>query len=169
MELRKNLILRSPRSGRLEGRTAPIPAVDSRFALDGETPANGIFRSHGEGPIMLSLRTHAVISAGILAAMIALAMIGNALEASGVVLDNPGVRLTAMIVFFGLSAALVFSVVPVMVKLVLGFQAGIGNAGHPAVAGLIAHERIIVFVLWGLIALGLVVAVPAAIIDGAFD
>jgi len=37
------------------------------------------------------------------------------------------------------------------------------------IARLIARERVIVFVLWGLIGLGLVIAVPAAIIDGAFD
>jgi hypothetical protein len=118
---------------------------------------------------MLTLRTHVMISAGILAAIIMLAMIGNALQAWEVARDGPTIRLTLMIVFLGLSAALVFSMVPVMVKLVLGVQAGIGNAGHPVVAGLIAQERVIVFVFWGLIALGLVIAVPAAIIDGAFD
>ena len=118
---------------------------------------------------MLSLRTHVVISAGIMAAIIVLAMIGNALHDSGVVQDGPTIRLTAMIVFLGLSVTLMFSLVPVMVKLVLGVQAGIGNAGHPLVAALIAHERVIVFVLWGLIALGLLIAVPATIIDGAFD
>ena len=118
---------------------------------------------------MLSLRTHVMISAGIMAAIIVLAMIGNALHDSGAVPDGPTIRLTAMILFFGLTVALMFSLVPVMVKLVLGFQAGIGNDGHPVVAGLIAYERAIVFTLWGLIALGLVIAVPAAIIDGAFD
>src|SRR5712691_9894141 len=121
------------------------------------------------GPTVLSLRTHLMISASIMAAIIVLAMIGNAFHDSGVVQDGPAIRLIAMIVFFGLSVALMFSLVPVMVKLVLGVQAGIGNAGHPVVAGLIAHERAIVFVLWGLIALGLAIAVPAAIIDGAFD
>lgn len=118
---------------------------------------------------MLSLRTHAIISAGILAVIVGLAVIGNALQAGGVVQDGPRIRLAAMTVFLGLTAALVFSLVPVMVKLVLGAQAGIGNAGHPAIARVIAHERIIVFTLWGLIGLGLVIAVPAAIIDGAFD
>jgi len=124
----------------------------------------------GEARIMLSLRAHAIISAGIMGAIIVLAMIGNALEASGVVVpDEPGIRLAAMIVFLGLCAGLMFSFVPVMVKLVLGVQAGIGNAGHPVIAGLIARERVIVFVLWGLIGLGIVIAVPAAIIDGAFE
>ncbi len=118
---------------------------------------------------MLSLRTHALVSAGIMASIMVLAMIGNALQAAGMVQDGAAIRLTAMLVFLGLSVALMLSLVPVMVKLVLGFQAGIGNAGHPVVAGLIAYERAIVFTLWGLIALGLVIAVPAAIIDGAFD
>jgi hypothetical protein len=118
---------------------------------------------------MLSLRTHLTISAGIMAAIIALAMIGNALQAEGMVQEGPAIRLAAMIVFLGLTVALMFSLIPVMVKLVLGFQAGIGNAGHPVVAGLMARERLIVFVLWALIALGMIVAVPAAIIDGAFD
>ncbi len=104
-----------------------------------------------------------------MAAIIVLAIAGNALQAGGVAEGSPSIRLTAMIVFLGLTVALMFSLVPVMVKLVLGFQAAVGNAGHPVVAGLIAHERVIVFVLWGLIALGLVIAVPAAVIDGAFD
>jgi hypothetical protein len=121
------------------------------------------------GSTMPNLRTHLMISAGIMAAIIMLAMIGNALEAGEMVREGPAIRLTAKIMFLGLTVALMFSLVPVMVKLVLGFQAGIGNAGHPVVAGLIARERAIVFVIWGLIALGLVIAVPAAIIDGAFD
>lgn len=120
-------------------------------------------------PAMLSLRAHAIICASIFAAIIILAMLGSALHDSGIVEDGPTIRLSAMILFFGLTVALMFSFVPVMVKLVLGFQVGIGNAGQPVVAALIARERLIVFVIWGLIALGLVIAVPAAIIDGAFD
>src|SRR5713226_10576712 len=120
---------------------------------------------YSQAAAMLSLRTHIMISAGIMAVIIMLAMIGNALHDSGVVQDGPSIRLTAMVVSLGLSAALMFSLVPVMVKLVLGVQAGIGNAGHPVVTAMIAHARVIVFVLWGLIALGLVIAVPAAIID----
>jgi hypothetical protein len=51
----------------------------------------------------------------------------------------------------------------------LRFQVGIGNAGNPVVARFTARERLIVFALWALLALGLAVAVRAAIIDGAFD
>jgi hypothetical protein len=120
-------------------------------------------------PIMLSLRAHATICASIFAAIIVLAMIGNALQAGGMMAESTALRLSAMILFFGLTVALMFSAVPVMVKLVLGFQVGIGNAGQPVVAGLIARERLIIFVIWALIALGLVIAIPAAVIDGAFN
>jgi hypothetical protein len=118
---------------------------------------------------MLSLRAHVLILVGIFAAIIVLATIGNALEASGTVTANPALRLASIIVFFGLCVALAFSAVPVMVKLVLGFQVNIGNAGNPVVARVLARERTIVFVLWALLALGLAVAVPAAIVGGAFD
>ncbi|HEV8679298.1 MAG TPA: hypothetical protein VGQ90_07975 [Stellaceae bacterium] len=118
---------------------------------------------------MLTLRTHALITTGIFAAIVVLAMLGNALEATGAVRDVAAARLTAMVVFLVLSVALAVSAVPLIVKLVLGFQIRTGGAGHPLIAALIARERAIVFALWALIALGLIIAVPAAIIDGAFD
>jgi len=118
---------------------------------------------------MLSLRSHAIITAGIFAAIIVLAIIGNVLEAGGALPDSPIALLASLIVFFGLCTALMFSAVPLMVKLVLGAQVRAGNAGRPVVVALIARERAIVFALWALIALGLVIAVPAAIVDGAFD
>jgi hypothetical protein len=52
---------------------------------------------------------------------------------------------------------------------VLGFQVRIGNGSRPVIRTLIAHQRAIVFVMWGLMAAGLLLAVPAAILDGAFD
>ena len=58
---------------------------------------------------MLTLRTHIMISAGIMAAIVVLAMIGNALHDSGVVQDSPTIRLNAMILFLGLTAMILFS------------------------------------------------------------
>jgi hypothetical protein len=55
------------------------------------------------------------------------------------------------------------------VQLVLGFQVRLGNANRPLIRSSIAHQRVIVLVFWGLIALGLLIAIPAAILDGAFD
>lgn len=57
---------------------------------------------------MLSLRAHVAISVGIFA----LAMVGNALEASATIAATPGVKLAAMIAFGSLAAGLAFSAVP---------------------------------------------------------
>jgi hypothetical protein len=117
---------------------------------------------------MLSLRAHLVIAAAILAAIFVLATIGNALEADGLVTANPRLRLASIATFLFLAVALAFAAVPVMVKLVLGFQRAIGNAGQPVIARFVARERTIVFVLWALLAMGLAVALAGAIVSGAF-
>jgi len=69
----------------------------------------------------------------------------------------------------GLCAGLAFSAVPLMVQIVLSFQVAAGNANRPVIRSLVAHQRAIVLVLWALMAAGLVIAVPAAILGGAFD
>src|SRR5947207_6668556 len=118
---------------------------------------------------MLSLRAHALITGGLFAALIVLGWLGNLLEALDLIPSGPGIRLASLVVFLGLAAALAFSAIPLMVQLVLGFQIRIGNANRPVIRSLIARQRVIVFILWSLIALGLAIAVPAAILDGAFD
>jgi len=118
---------------------------------------------------MLSLRAHAVIAGGAFGAMIVLSVVGSALHDQGMIADGTGMQMAARIVFLGLCLVFVFALIPLMVKLVLGFQVRAGNAGQPVVRGLIARERTIVFVLWALIAVGLAIAIPAAIRDGAFD
>src|ERR1700722_6385264 len=128
-----------------------------------------VLAPHAAISTMLTLRTHVMIAVGIFAAIVLFAIIGNALQGSGVIEGSPALRLASMILFFGLGVALMFSAVPVMVSLGLGFQAGIGNAAQPAITRLLARERTIIFVLWALLALGLVVALPAAITDGAFE
>ena len=118
---------------------------------------------------MLSLRAHLVIAAAILATIFVLAAIGNALETGGLVAANPHLRLASIATFLLLSVAFAFAAVPVMVKLVLGFQVAIGNAGRPAVARFVARERTIVIVLWVLLAAGCIVGIAGAIGAGAFD
>jgi len=56
-----------------------------------------------------------------------------------------------------------------MVKLVLGFQRNIGNEDVPAVAAALRAEKWIIYGIWGLLAAGLVVALPAAIQGGLFN
>ncbi len=117
---------------------------------------------------MFSLRTHAIIFFGLLAAIIAFAAIGNSLQSAGVIKPE-GLGTPVKILFFALVLALAFSGVPLIVKAVLGFQKTVGNQDVGPIKTAIANEKYIVFVLWGLMAAGLALAIPAAIQDGAFD
>src|SRR3982074_1196280 len=113
---------------------------------------------------MLSLRAHALISGGLFATLVVLGWAGTLLEALDLVPPGPGIRLASLVIFLGLSVALAFSAIPLMVQLVLGFQVRLGNANRPLIRSLIARQRVIVFILWSLIALGLLIAIPAAIL-----
>jgi hypothetical protein len=118
---------------------------------------------------MLSLRSHALITGAIFAALLAIGWGGNLLDAVGLAPHDRGIQIAVLALMLGLCVGLAFSAVPLMVLIVLGFQVRIGNAGVPPIRTLIAHQRTIVFVLWGLMAAGLLIAVPAAILGGAFE
>jgi hypothetical protein len=118
---------------------------------------------------MLSLRTHALITAGFFAGLLLIGWGGNLLDAFGLFPHDRSLQIAVLVVLLGLCAGLAFSAVPLMVLLVFGFQMRIGNGSRPVIRTLIAHQRAIVFVMWGVMAAGLLLAVPAAILDGAFD
>jgi hypothetical protein len=118
---------------------------------------------------MLSLRTHALITGMIFAGLLAIGWGGNLLDALGLFPHEPALQIGLAVVLCGLCAALAFSAVPLMVLTVLRFQVSIGNANRPVIRTMIAHQRTIVFVMWGLMAAGLLIAVPAAILDGGLD
>lgn len=110
---------------------------------------------------MLSLRAHALICGGLFAVMLLIGWGGTALQAYGLLPTNvPALRLPMMILMFGLVVAFAFSAVPVIVLLVLAGPGGV-------VFGSIS-ARTIVFVLWGLMAAGCAIAIPAAIMGGMF-
>ena len=117
---------------------------------------------------MLSVRAHAIISAVLLAAMIAFSAAGSALAASGIVRDPSPFRIPVLILFFALFIAFTFSLVPLMVKAVLGFQKAVGNQNVPPIKQAIASQTLIIWIIWGLMAAGMAVAIPAAIADGFF-
>lgn len=118
---------------------------------------------------MFSLQTHAIICAALLATIVAIAMGGNALQAAGVIHDLGAFKLPFMILIFALFLAFGFSAIPVMVKIVLGFQRKVGNENVPVVAAVLRAENWIIYAIWALLAAGLVVALPAAIKGGLFD
>lgn len=92
---------------------------------------------------MFSLRTHALICGGIFAFTILIAVLGNILEAAGIVLPERA-QAPAQIVFFVLFLAMGFSAIPLMVKLVLAGHVRMGNADKPIIRTLIAHENRII-------------------------
>jgi hypothetical protein len=118
---------------------------------------------------MLSLRAHALICLGLLAALIAVAAGGNLLAASGVIQDPAKIRLPGLILVFGLFLAFGFSVVPVMVMSVLGAHRRIGQDGREPIKGLIDAQKVIIWAMWALMAAGLLVALPAMIRLGFFS
>jgi len=117
---------------------------------------------------MLSLRAHVIIFFALLGVIIVIAVGGNALQASGLIENPDSLGAPAKILFFALVVALAFSAVPMVVKLVLGFQKRIGNQDVGVIKQAIANEKYIVFALWGLMALGLALAIPAATQRGIF-
>jgi len=118
---------------------------------------------------MLSLRAHVIICVSLFAALLILGWGGSILRATGVIGDPGPLRIPLMILMFGLVAAFAFSAIPVMVKLVLGFQRRAGNEDVPAIKAALRVQTIIVWVIWGLMLAGMAVALPAAIEGGLFD
>ena len=116
---------------------------------------------------MLRLRTHVWICLGFFIALLAFGWGGALLEGMGVAAPSPAWRWPLLALLFVLVLGFAFSAVPVMVLLVTGVQGRIG--GPLAVLATPRWQRGIVFSLWGLMGLGCVIAIPAAIVLGGFD
>src|SRR3977135_2271734 len=106
---------------------------------------------------MFTLRTHLIISGSLFAAMIIFALAGNALISSGLIKDFGPMQTPVKILFFTIFIAFGFSMIPVMVKAVLGFQVNAGNQNAPVIGTMIRHENHIIWTMWTLIGLGLVI------------
>jgi hypothetical protein len=117
---------------------------------------------------MFSLRTHVLILVAFFAALLIIGWGGAILQGMGVIRAPTTLRVPMMIVMGLLVLGLVFSAVPVMVMLVLGVQKHIGNENVAVVAAALRRQRTIIYILWSLLALGSLIAIPAAILDGAF-
>ena len=117
---------------------------------------------------MFSLRTHVLILVAFFASLLIIGWGGAILQGMGVIRAPAALRVPMLIVMGLLVLGLVFSAVPVMVMLVLGVQKHVGNENVALVAAALRRQRTIIYVLWALLALGSLIAIPAAILDGAF-
>jgi hypothetical protein len=119
--------------------------------------------------ILPSVRTFAILCAGSFLALLAIGWGGSILQASGIIHDAGAFKIPILATMLGLTALFAVSAVPVMVGLVLGFQRNIGNENVPVIRSALKRQNLIVFVIWGLMAAGAAVAIPAAILSGGFD
>jgi hypothetical protein len=117
---------------------------------------------------MSGIRTAAYVAIGFFGLLVGAVFIGDALIASGLVKNPDAYQTPAKIVFFVLFLAFGFSVIPLMVKLVLGFQVAIGNDRLRVVRAAVDHSAWIIGAMWAVMLLGLVVALPTAIREGFF-
>jgi hypothetical protein len=117
---------------------------------------------------MFSLKTHGIITGGLFAAIIVMAMGGSVLHDSGYIADSSASQLAARIIFFTLFLAFAFSIIPFGLKLFLAGQTAIGNGEVRIIRTVAAHQTGIVVGIWLFCSLGLAIAIPAAIQDGFF-
>ena len=109
------------------------------------------------------------ISGGLFGAILLAVIVGDALIASGAVRNQAALETPAKIVFFTLFVAFGFSLIPLMVAFVLGGLDLIGKGLNvQPFKPLIARPGWIIWPIWALMALGLAVALPAAIRAGFF-
>ena len=115
---------------------------------------------------MFSLRIHALITAGLFAAI---PIAPWCLSAAQSAFPSPAVfESTVKVVVFVLFLACGYSAVPLMIKLFVAGQRGIGNAAVAPIAWLEAHEVAVVVGVWLFFSLGVAIAAPAAISAGFF-
>jgi hypothetical protein len=117
---------------------------------------------------MFSLRTHALISGGLFALIIAMAIVGNALQASGIVKHPEALQTPMRIVFFTIFIVFAFSLVPTLVKVFVAGQGAIGNTDKGFIQLIARHQVGVILAIWGIWILGIAVALPTMISSGFF-
>jgi hypothetical protein len=117
---------------------------------------------------MLSLRTHAIITGALFALIVLLAVAGNILEATAIIKRPEQPQTWLLALFFTLFLAFGYSAIPLMLKVFLAGQAWIGNGNVGIIKAMAAHQTATVAGFWLFCTVGLALAVPAAIDDGAF-
>jgi uncharacterized membrane protein len=130
-------------------------------AAEWRFPGEGIAR-YGTDPVF-SLKTHAVITGALLATMIVLAIAGNVLHDRGYLPDSSATQFAARVIFFALFLAFGFSRIPTMLKFFLAGQIAIGNGDVTIIRAIAAHQAGVVIGVWLFLALGLAIALPAAL------
>ena len=108
----------------------------------------------------MNIKLFTIVFFGALGLTIVSSVIGNILEARGVLTEEMiGAKgVTAVLAFyFGLFCVMAFSLVPLVIRFFINMQVKIGNAEFVLIRWLQANEKPVVFGFWGFIILGFVI------------
>ena len=108
----------------------------------------------------MNIKLFTIVFLGSLGLIIVSAIIGNILEAKGILtkemIGANGV--TAVLAFyFSLFCVMAFSLVPLALRFFLNMQVKIGNEEHFLIRWFQVHEQSVVYGFWGLIIIGLII------------
>jgi hypothetical protein len=81
---------------------------------------------------------------------------------------DPSWVLAIKLFYLALFLVISFSVIPLVLHSFITLQGKIGNANLMLIRWLASHESQTVYVIWGVLAVGLAIALPAAIKSGFF-
>jgi hypothetical protein len=118
---------------------------------------------------MFSLRTHLLISGGLFGFILLMAIVGNAIQAAGIIKHPEALQTPMKIIFFPVFLAFAYSMVPSMIKLFLAGQGAIGNAEKAPLRFLEAHQVGVIWGFWMVWTGCLAVAMPTMIRSGFFS
>ena len=108
----------------------------------------------------MSIKLFSIIFLGTLGLIIVSAIIGNILEAKGILtkemIGANGVK-TVLVFYFSLFCVMAFSLVPLVLRFFLNMQVKIGNEDFFLIRWLQVHEQSVVYGFWGLIIIGLII------------
>ena len=106
------------------------------------------------------IKVLAILTAGSIAALILLVVVGNILDTQGLVRNREAAATFMKLTAFALFLVLGFALMPLAMHLFIVAQGSIGNGGHGFVRFLREHERAVTFFMWGMFTAGLAIALP---------
>ncbi len=115
----------------------------------------------------MTTKIYVIILASSFVLLILNAIINGFLESSAK-FNTDAIAPAVKVFTFVLFCAIVFSFIPLVIKLFIFLQHKIGNQDLTLVKFLQNHEQIVVYCAWGVCALGLAISLPSAIKDGLF-
>ncbi len=117
---------------------------------------------------MPSTKAYAFVFVGAIAALILFGVAGSMLQRSGWVRDEAALETPVKIFVFAIFLVMGLTAIPLMLRLFLAGQRGLGNESHALVRFLGGHETLVVAGFWSICLLGLAIAIPVMIKDGFF-